>query len=138
MHFEIEKRIAAAPQVLWGILTNKGKLLSGGFGVLKFEGDISLGRSIKLWSEVSPNRAFPLRVTTFDAPHRMVWEGGMPLGLFKGVRRFEITPDGIGSRFVMREDYTGLLKGLIGKSIPDLNPSFEKFAAALKRVAEGA
>ncbi len=138
MHFEIETFIEAPAQVLWDILVNKNKLLAGGFGVPKLEGEIAMGGSIKVWSEASPSRAFPLKITTFDAPRCMVWEGGMPLGLFKGVRRFEITPQGRKSRFLMREDYTGLLKGLIGKSIPDLNPSFEKFATALKRVAEGA
>ena len=36
----------------------------------------------------------------------------------------------------MREEYSGLMLPLIWKSIPDLNPSFEKFAAGLKRLAE--
>jgi hypothetical protein len=138
MHFEVNRTIAASPTQVWRVLTDRECLLSGGFGILRLEGDIALGRSIKLWSEVSPNRAFPLKVSTFDAPRCMVWEGGMPLGLFKGVRRYEITPEGQGSRFHMREDYSGLLKGLIGRSIPDLNPTFDKFATALKRAAEGA
>jgi hypothetical protein len=36
----------------------------------------------------------------------------------------------------MREEYRGLLAGLIGRSIPDLQPAFDEFAAALKREAE--
>jgi hypothetical protein len=138
MHFEVTRAIAAKPQTVWSILTDKGKLLSGDFGILKFEGDIAPGQSIKLWSEVSPNRAFPLKVSQYDAPRHMVWEGGMPFGLFKGVRQFKLTQKGSGTEFSMREDYTGLLKGLIGKSIPNLTPSFEKFATALQRAAEGA
>jgi hypothetical protein len=139
MHFAIDKQINAAPDRIWSKLTDRNVLLNGGFGILKFEGDITPGAKIKLWSEASPNRAFPLRISAFDPGKLMIWEGGMPLGLFKGVRRFEIFGNKSGpSRFTMREDYTGLLAGLIGKSIPDLNPSFEKFAHALKRASEGA
>lgn len=38
----------------------------------------------------------------------MAWLGGMPLGLFKGVRTYTLTPEGEGrTRFVMREECTG-------------------------------
>jgi hypothetical protein len=67
----------------------------------------------------------------------MVWTGGMPFGLFKGTRVFELTTTAAtGARFCMREEYTGLLAGVIGKSIPDLQPAFEEFAQCLKREAE--
>jgi hypothetical protein len=36
----------------------------------------------------------------------------------------------------MREEYSGPLLPLIGRSIPDLGPSFEQFATGLKRRAE--
>ncbi len=137
MHFEVTRMINARPDRIWAVLTNKQQLISGNFGVLKIEGDIVFGGKIKLWSEANPGRAFPLRVSTFVPATSMVWEGGMPFGLFKGIRKFVIEPVGAGSRFQMREDYSGLLSGLIGKSIPDLNPSFEKFADALKFYSEG-
>jgi hypothetical protein len=38
----------------------------------------------------------------------------------------------------MREEYTDLILPLIWKSMPDLQPSFDKFAAGLKKKAEGA
>jgi hypothetical protein len=66
----------------------------------------------------------------------MTWSGGMPLGLFKGVRTFSLTPDGDGTRFTMREEYTGPLLGLIWRSMPDLGPSFEQFARGVKARAE--
>ena len=69
---------------------------------------------------------------------RMVWNGGMPLGLFSGVRTFTLTPTGDGTRFSMREVYSGLLAPLICRSIPDLQPAFDEFAAALKQRAEAA
>jgi hypothetical protein len=68
----------------------------------------------------------------------MVWKGGMPLGLFKGVRTFTLSPQPDGmTRFTMREEFTGPLLPLIWRSMPDLGPSFAQFAAGLKARAEG-
>jgi hypothetical protein len=63
----------------------------------------------------------------------------MPLGLFRGVRTYTLAPVGAGTTFHMREEYTGPLLGLIWRSMPDLQPSFDRFAAGLKgRVESGA
>ena len=60
----------------------------------------------------------------------------MPFGLFTGTRSFALTPEATGTRFVMREVYSGPMTGLIWPSMPDLTPSFEQFAAALADKAE--
>lgn len=60
----------------------------------------------------------------------------MPLGLFKGVRTYSLDPEGDGTRFTMREEYTGPMLPLIWRSMPDLGPSFEQFARGLKTRAE--
>ena len=63
----------------------------------------------------------------------------MPLGLFRGVRTFTLAPEGVGAtRFTMREAYSGPLAPLIGRSIPDLGPSFRRLAAGLKARVESA
>jgi hypothetical protein len=67
-----------------------------------------------------------------------VWSGAMPLGLFKGERVFELVPRSGGVAFSMREEYTGAMAGMITKSIPDLQPAFDEFAACLKARAENA
>ncbi len=93
---------------------------------------------MKVYPAINPKRAFPVKVTAMHAPRVMVWQGGMPLGLFRGVRTYEIngTPSG-ATEFSMRERFSGPLSPLIGRSIPDMQPEFEKFAAALKAKAEG-
>jgi polyketide cyclase/dehydrase/lipid transport protein len=51
--------------------------------------------------------------------------------------RSRCLPRGTGTtKFAMREEYTGPLLPLIWKSMPDLGPSFEKFAKGLKEEAE--
>ena len=103
---------------------------------MRVEGRIAPGETIKVVSEANPGRTFPVKVTEFIPDRRMVWSGGMPLGLFKGVRTFTLSPQGDTTRFTMREEYTGPMLGLIWRSMPDLGPSFEKFAAGLKAEAE--
>ena len=69
----------------------------------------------------------------------MVWSGGMPLGLFKGVRTYTLSPQGNGTtKFSMREEYTGPMLPMIWRSIPDLGPSFAQFANGLKQRAHTA
>jgi hypothetical protein len=61
----------------------------------------------------------------------------MPLGLFRGVRTYSITPTANGpTEFSMEEVFSGPLERLISKSIPDMTDSFEQFADGLKRAAE--
>ena len=104
--------------------------------MIRVEGAIAPQEQIKVVSEANPKRAFAVKVTEFVPGERMVWSGGMPLGLFKGVRTFTLTRDGTATRFVMREEYTGPMLPLIWRSMPDLQPSFEQFANGLKARAE--
>jgi hypothetical protein len=70
-------------------------------------------------------------VTELVPEQRMTWTGGMPLGLFRGVRTFRLAPEGDGTtRFTMREEYSGPLLALVWRSMPDLGPSFSSSPAA--------
>lgn len=134
--YEVNRKIRASPAQVWAVLSNPEVLSEGGFGIVRIEGSIAAGGRIKLWSEVDPKRAFALTVAVFEAPHRMEWHGGMPFGLFKGVRTFTITPVSGGCDFRMREEFSGLMSGIITRSMPDLQPGFDRFGDALKRHAE--
>ena len=133
--YDVTRTIAARPEQVWAILTDPAALAHG-MGILRIEGRIAPGARIKVWSEVSPERAFPVRVATLDAPRRMVWQGGMPLGLFRGVRTFTLDAAREGTAFHMREEFSGPFAPLIRRSMPDLTPSFAAFADGLKRKAE--
>ena len=135
-HYDASATIDALPEQVWGILTDAPAYAQWDSGVQKVEGRIAPGEKIKVVSEANPGRAFPVKVAQFEPAKRMVWSGGMPLGLFKGVRTFTLTPEGSATRFEMREEYTGPLLPMIWKSMPDLGPSFEQFARGLKAKAE--
>jgi hypothetical protein len=139
LSYETTATIDAPPDAIWQVLTDAPGYATWDSGIQRLEGTVAPGEKLKLWAEVNPKRAFALKVTDFEPGRRMVWTGGMPLGLFRGVRTFTLTPDGGSTTFHMREEYTGPLLGLISRSMPDLGPSFEQFGKGLKaRVESGA
>ena len=134
--YEATQVIHASPETVWEVLSDGPGYVGWDSGIVKFEGTIGLGNKVKLYSEVSPGRAFPLEVTVVEPASRLVFTGGMPLGLFKGVRTYSLTPEGSGTKFHMREEYSGPLLNIMWRSMPDLQPSFDKFAAGLKTRVE--
>jgi len=137
-HYESAALIDARPEAIWAVLTDADGYADWDSGVVRVEGRIAPQEKIKLVPEVNPKRAFPLEVTEFSPAERMTWTGGMPLGLLKGVRTFTLTPEAGGTRFTMREEFTGPMLPLIWRSMPDFGPSFEQFASGLKARAERA
>ncbi|MEZ4267913.1 MAG: SRPBCC domain-containing protein [Myxococcota bacterium] len=135
--FRVATRIAAPPQRVWDILVDGAKTPEWDPNLLRIEGRIAPGEKIKVFTKLSPDRAFPVKVVDFDPPRGMRWTGGMPLGLFRGNRTFTLKalPDG-GTEFEMEEIFSGLMAPLITKSIPDLTGAFEQFGAGLKQRAE--
>jgi hypothetical protein len=137
--FATSVTIRARPETIWALLTDAAGYPLWNSTVEKIDGRIAAGEIVTVYAKTAAGRAFPLRVTEFAPPQRMVWAGGMPLGLFTGARTFTLTPTADGEvGFAMREEYSGLLAPLITRSIIDLQPAFDTFAADLKRRAESA
>lgn len=137
--FAAATSIHATPERIWSILTDASRYPDWNPTVDKVDGRIALGERIAVHVKLSPGRAFPVTVSAFDPPQRMVWRGGMPLGLFVGERVFELVPRAPNVVDVtMREQFTGLLAPLIGRTLPDMQPAFDQFVDALKREAERA
>jgi hypothetical protein len=137
--FQVTKSINAAPQQIWAILTDAAAYPAWNPAVTRIEGRIAPGESIKVYVPVNPGRTFPVKVSTFEAPRRMIWSGGMPLGLFTGTRVFTLAEQNHGTtEFHMQESYAGPLAGMMTRQIPDLSGAFEEFGEALKKAAEAA
>jgi hypothetical protein len=135
--FEASAVIAAGPAAIWTVLTDGAGWTGWDSAVVRVDGTIAPGQKVTVYPEVNPKRGFPVRVVEFVPERRMTWRGGMPLGLFTGTRTYDLTAQPGGTvLFRMREEYTGPMAGLIFRSIPDLGPSFERFAAGLKTQAE--
>jgi hypothetical protein len=135
--FSVRVSIRATPERIWALLTDAAEFTRWNNTVEKVDGKIALGERVTVHPKINPGRAFPVTVAEFKPSRSMVWTGGMPLGLFKGERRFTLTPGLNGDvEFSMREEYTGFMAPLICRSIPDLQPAFDEFASDLKRAAE--
>jgi len=103
----------------------------------RVEGAIAPGSVVKVYVNILTSEPVPLTVTAFEPPNRMVWTGGMPLGLFRGQRTFTLEPLGNGElRFTVEEIFTGLVLPLFRRSIPDLRPMFDAITGGLKAELE--
>ena len=137
--FNATTTITASPETIWAILTNAAGYPEWDPGIDRVEGRIAPGEKITAFTKLRPGQAFPVKVTEFVPGRKMTWTGGLPLGLFKGERTFTLTPQSNGAtEFTLREEYTGPLLAVFGRSVPDLTSAFEQFAAGLKRRAESA
>jgi hypothetical protein len=138
MKFSVRTPIQAPPARVWALLTDAAAYPEWNSTVIGIDGEIARGSRIALTARVQPKRAFNLTVEELEDgdSKRMVWADGMPLGLFRGARSIEVVPTDEGCEFAMEEEFTGLMAPLITKMIPDLQPSFDQWAADLKATAE--
>jgi len=134
--FEASAVINASTEEVWNVLANAAGWPGWESGVDGVDGVLAAGERITIRSAAAPGRAFPVKVTRFDPGECLELTGGMPLGLFRGVRSYRLHREGSATGFTMREEYSGPLSGLITRSIPDLQPSFEQFARGLKQRVE--
>ncbi|PTL77224.1 SRPBCC domain-containing protein [Vitiosangium sp. GDMCC 1.1324] len=128
--------IYAPPEKIWSILIDGRSWPEWDPSCDKIEGRIAAGETLKAFTKLSPGRAFPVKVAEFVPGQKMTWKGGMPLGLFKGVRTFTLTPKGDKTEFTVHEVFSGPMLALIGGSIPDMTEAFANFAEGLKKRAE--
>jgi len=138
MQFATRTTIAAPVGTVWAILADLPAWPTWNSTVTSTEGKVEPGATVKVAVTANPGRTFGVKVTALEPPTRMVWTGGMPLGLFRGTRTYALTAVEGATEFAMDETYTGPMASMVTRSIPDLQPSFDEFAACLKATAESA
>lgn len=136
MRFACSTHIEAPLETVWDLLVDLPGWVNWNTTVIRTAGTVEPGGKVGVETKANPGRMFNATVVEYVPHQQMVWSGGMPLGLFRGVRTFRIEPGDNGTTFEMEEVYGGLLAGAITRQIPDLQPSFDEFAECLKREAE--
>ena len=136
------KRFAAATEIaapaahVWETLMDLTAWPSWDTSLDRVEGSLDEGGRVTIHVTGS-SRPFRLRVAEREPGRLVVLRGGMPLGLFTGTRHYRLEPVGPErTRFSMEESYSGPLAAAITRSIPDLQPAFDTFAAGLRNAAE--
>lgn len=135
LRFESSIAIDGTPERVWATLIQTDRWPSFGAGIERVDGRLGPGERLTLHVADS-SRPFKLKVTEWQPTGRIVLAGGMPLGLFTGTRTYRLDPDGDKTRFQMIEVFSGPLAPLITRSIPDLQPSFDAFAAGLRAAVD--
>lgn len=141
LSYEAAADIAAPIELVWSLITDGPGYLTWDSGVVALDGEIDEGARLAIRAATAPDRTFRVKVAFgvgAGLGRSMRWQGGMPIGLFTGTRLFQLTePDGPGRTHLhVREQYTGPLAPLIGRSIPDLGPAFAGYVAGAKAEAE--
>ncbi|HEX7838917.1 MAG TPA: SRPBCC domain-containing protein [Kofleriaceae bacterium] len=128
--------VRATPQRIWALLTNAADFPRWNSTVTRITGTIAQGERLALEVPAAPGRTFKPRVVGFNPEREMVWSDGFA-PMFRGVRTFTLAanPDGT-TAFSMVEVLSGVMLPMIKGSLPDFGPSFEAYAADLKREAE--
>lgn len=138
VEFLTRSTIHAAPEVVWEVLTDAAGYAQWNPEIVAVEGRMALGERIFARVKVGSGaiRPVPMRVTAFEAPARMEWTGGLPLGLFTGRRIFTIAPSDGATDFRMLVQMSGPLASLMVKAVGDRQVEIDAFSAALKTRAE--
>jgi uncharacterized protein YndB with AHSA1/START domain len=137
--FSVTVSIRSTPERVWTLLTDATSYPSWNPEITRVEGRIALGEKLRAHVSMHGGRLQPVsvQVTEFERPRRMVWTGGMPLGLFTGRRTFTVAPGAEGAvEFTLSVCFSGPMSGLIAKSLGDRQPDIDALAAGLKARAE--
>ncbi|MFL5477108.1 MAG: SRPBCC family protein [Gemmatimonadales bacterium] len=131
----VEIHVKATPDEVWDLLVEAPEYHRWNSTVTRIDGQIREGERLTLHVP-GTDRSFRPRVSDLIPNERMTWTGGLA-PVFKGARTFLLRagPD-CTTDFIMEERFTGILLPLVGRSMPDFRPIFERFAQDLKRAAE--
>lgn len=138
--FITKTEIRATPDKVWAILTEAGGYAQWNPEITRIDGRIALGEKIKAYVNLGKGviRPVSVRVTELDRPRRMVWTGGLPLGLFTGQRIYTLERRANWTTgFSLELQFSGPLAGPIVRSLGNRQPDIDALAAGLKNAAEG-
>ncbi len=136
MEYHASATIAAPVKEVWDILVDTDHWHEWDPHVVRVEGHAILGGRIRMYTTLS-STTVPVEVAEFEQPNRMVWRGGLPFGLMTGTRTFSLTEADGATTFVLHEVFTGPLVGILGRFMPDLQPTFEVHVEGLRARIEG-
>mgnify|MGYP001825684409 FL=1 len=137
-----EIEIEAPAEAVWEVLTGLDAYPEWNPFIVSAAGQIEVGATLRNRLE-SPNgkpMTFKPTVTVVEPNTKFEWLGrlGFP-GLFDGRHIFELEPTAAGTRFVQREEFTGILVPLFARSLDGkTRAGFEAMNRAMKQRAEAA
>ena len=135
--FKADIKIDDSPEAVWKVLTDTDGYGEWAPNTEKMVGVFAVGSKLEIHLKEGRMRKFTVEVIALEKPEQIVLEAAMLLGLYKGVRKYSLTRDGDGTKFVIHEVVTGLLLPIMGGMLAVLPKQFKEFAANLKSTVEG-
>lgn len=132
---DAETLINARNSTVWDIITDAGNYTVWDSGITNIQGELRDGGTIRIRTRTRGNRTLRLRVQQI-AGEVMTWTGGIPLRLYKGVRTFTLSPQSGMTHLRVKEEFSGPLLGLKGKTMADTEQSLTDYVNAVKERAE--
>ena len=130
--------VQATPEHLWQILTDAGAYADWDNGITSVEGTMTENSHITV-HPTGDGSAHDITITEIAPERRMVWEEGMPLGLFREIRTFRLLSEREGTtRVSISEEVSGPLSMFRKKRIDAVQGEIDHLAAGLKAAAEAA
>ena len=133
--------VDAPPESVWPILTDLDQYPNWNPLIPQAEGDIREGARLTVRIETPGGPAMTVRptLTRVDPQRELRWLGQLFVPkLFDGEHIFELHPENGGTRFVQRENFSGLLVPFLwGSMEAATRRGFEAMNEALKQRAEG-
>jgi hypothetical protein len=138
LHSEIE--IDAPPERVWRVLTAFDAYPEWNPFIRSIEGDPEVGSQLRVRIEPPGARGMTFRPTVqaVEPARELRWLGRLVVpGLVDGEHRLALEPLEYGrSKFIQSERFSGLLVGLITRTLAATEQGFKQMNEALKRRAE--
>lgn len=135
-----EVEIEAPPAAVWAVLADTDRYSEWNPFVRRLSGELREGAGLDV--RITPPGGRPMTfkptVLAVEPQRELRWLGRFLLpGLFDGEHSFELEPLGDGrTRFTQRERFSGILVGLLKRSLGKTQLGFEQMNAALKSRVE--
>jgi hypothetical protein len=135
-----EIEIAAAPAIVWDILTDLGEHEDWDPFIVSAFGEVAVGSKLTVGLQLPGRKAQTFRptVTVVEPGRKFEWLGVLGIkGLFDGRHQFVLEPTAEGTKFIQREEFTGILSAVLLKMIGiATQQGFEVMNQAIKERAE--
>jgi hypothetical protein len=132
--------IAASAEVVWRVLIDFPAYGDWNPFIRSVAGAPMLDELLSFTVATGPDTTVSARarILCLEPLRRLVWGGGLPMGLFRGEHSFTIHPRGAGVELCNSERFSGLLVPLTIKAarLRAQRAAFESFDRALKKRAE--
>jgi hypothetical protein len=130
-------QIAAAPMDVWAVLTDLSRYRKWHPLFPEASGQIAVGNRIRLHNRAPSGRVRTVRpkILVVEPGVELTWKATIP-GLMGGTHRFELSPEGKGTRLVQSETFHGILVPVSGHIIVRAEAGYHAVNKALKKRVE--